>query len=265
VVAVTGCYDLDRLRAGPDQGDASSDAASSDAAPPPADADAPETAAACPPVSPSDGLVAYYPLDETSGTAVHDCGGRALDGVVLAATPAWTTGHVGGGLRTSSSTGCVDLASGSVAGAFELAQALTLTAWIDVASFSTGGTAGYVVGKTLDPDLGGWRLATGTGAADGAVALPGNARLSVSAPMNAGVFTHVALVITAGKSIDLYVDGALRDTKSGVPNPLLPASAAHARIGCRSDGTEFFNGVVDEVRIYARALLASEILALAQR
>jgi len=261
VVAFVGCYDLDRLRSARDQPDVgavpdSGAGLDADASPPDPCASARTLPAA------TEDLVAYYPLDEVSGTVAHDCSGRGFHGTVLVSAPAWTTGHVGGGLRTSASA-CVDLASATAAKAFD-SDNITLAAWVQVTSFPPYPSAGYVVGKTLDPDRGGWRLGSGSGqgSANGAVALPGNSRLSVSAPMSGGVFTHVALVITSGGSMDLYLDGVLRNTIGGVPTPLVPSPAV-ARIGCRGDGTEAFDGIIDEVRIYGRALGANEIAGLA--
>jgi hypothetical protein len=55
----------------------------------------------------------------------------------------------------------------------------------------------------------------------------------------------------------LYVNGALVSTRA-MTGPLT-ASASPLRIGGNSIWGEFFNGMIDELRIYNRALTAQEI------
>lgn len=44
-----------------------------------------------------EGLIAHWPLDESSGTIANDASGNGLDATVFGAT--WTQGHIGGALR----------------------------------------------------------------------------------------------------------------------------------------------------------------------
>ncbi len=262
--AVFGCYDVDSLRSGrnqpldaarPNDPDDAGDAG--DASPPP---DAPPP---CGTVGPGEALVAYYPLDETTGVSVPDCSTSQLHGAFVGA-PVWTPARNSGGLRITPQ-GCVQLGTAASASALDFRGAFSLTAWILVTSFPDGGSAaGYIVGKTDDPDLAGFRIATGPGFVNGAIARPSSARLSVSAPMALGTFVHVAFVVHPGGTAELYTDGVLRASQPGVPDPLLPDPAASARMGCRSDGTQPFDGILDDVRAYARALSPEEIAELAR-
>jgi len=62
----------------------------------------------------------------------------------------------------------------------------------------------------------------------------------------------------------IYVDGVLSSTATmGVPPS--PATAGNSRIGRHGNGVEWFNGQLDDVRIYNRALTPAEIKLLASR
>jgi hypothetical protein len=81
-----------------------------------------------------------------------------------------------------------------------------------------------------------------------------NARLAVNR------WTHVVLVFDrADNSITLYLDGvAQRWTAAGAP----ASAPGETRLGQDSTGGRGFIGLLDEVRIYNRALSAAEVGAL---
>src|SRR5260221_12154036 len=76
------------------------------------------------------------------------------------------------------------------------------------------------------------------------------------APLEIGAWTHLAITYD-GAMIRLYVDGA-ETANSPVTSPLT-SSTAPLRIGGDAVYGQFFNGTIDEVRVYARALSADEI------
>ena len=63
---------------------------------------------------------------------------------------------------------------------------------------------------------------------------------------------------------EVYLNGTRGGVHSGAPSALV-ASNAEARIGARFDGLYGMNGAVYDVRVYSRALTATEIGALAKR
>ncbi|HSD13869.1 MAG TPA: LamG-like jellyroll fold domain-containing protein [Flavobacterium sp.] len=79
-------------------------------------------------------------------------------------------------------------------------------------------------------------------------------------PVNNGAWHHVAVVYdpTATSKISLYVDGNL-DIAGNPAISVNTGSTVKLRIGNRIDGVTFFNGSIDEVRIWSVARTASEI------
>ena len=72
-----------------------------------------------------------------------------------------------------------------------------------------------------------------------------------------GTWTHLTFVGTS-LGVSLYVNGTLQGTLTGV------IDCPMGWIGSKSGTAEFVKGTLDEVKIYSRALNASEIAALAQ-
>ncbi len=82
------------------------------------------------------------------------------------------------------------------------------------------------------------------------------------------VWHHVAAVLEEGDSdvsdVKLYVDGVEETPYSAVsPETINTASGADVKIGVFSGSNRYFNGLIDDVRIYNRALSPEESAALA--
>ena len=106
-------------------------------------------------------------------------------------------------------------------------------------------------------------IATGLNGVGGAIAKDGITRISVGWSIALATWTHVAMTVNPGGNVQLWVDGIMRDTKAGAPNTLIADPAASPRLGCRHDGTQPFEGIADDVRVYGRVLTDDEIRALA--
>ncbi|MFH1187102.1 MAG: DUF2341 domain-containing protein [Candidatus Levyibacteriota bacterium] len=72
---------------------------------------------------------------------------------------------------------------------------------------------------------------------------------------------HHVIVERNGNTVNLYVDGQLDKTQSNFFTGLNFNSASAVKIGLR-DGSRFFDGKIDEVRVYNRALSSGEVSAL---
>ncbi len=75
-----------------------------------------------------------------------------------------------------------------------------------------------------------------------------------------GVWAHVALTFDGAK-MRLYLNGELVDTNSTPPEGGNMPSTGPLEIGCSDLFNEYFNGLIDEVRVYNRALGAGEVAA----
>jgi chitodextrinase len=193
---------------------------------------------------PSGGLVASYNFDEGSGTALIDSSGNNNNGVISGAT--WTTGQYGGALLFNGNDN-VTLPSLTLPGAF------TYNMWV---RRSNGG---------------GWRaiLTDNSVSAGDALRWLG---LSNGQPVfwvgTGGEENYFGSVLTTNTWYHLAVtyDGLrLRGYMNGAELMNVPRSYGQVtdgfRIGQTRNNYELFTGTIDNMRIYNRALTASEIIA----
>lgn len=205
----------------------------------------------CSPVAAQNGLVAHWTLDEGQGNVAGDSSGFGHDGT-LVNDPSWTLGNVGGALSLNGIDHVVVVDdSPQLAGPAEL----TLAAWIrhtPVNSFRA-----IIDKRDAAPD--GYDLY---------VSPLGRLFMRVNREKVEGVATvadntwrHVAGVYD-GQSIALYVDGEL-DVVVAV-NPTQLDTTAQLFLGRYFGGLgSSFQGQLDDVRIYDRALVAAEVESLA--
>ncbi len=228
-------------------------------------------------VQPPQGMAAWWPLDEQSGSTASDMAGSvANDGQNSGASP--TAGRVNGAYRFNGSTSYVqvpdhpELNVGT--GDFTLdawvrTSASGLMVLVDKRSGPTPkGYSLYIVDGRL-----GFQMANGSGSATCApTPRPGVACANYVAPssgplVNDGQWHHVAAVVDRSdpqNGVRLYVDGS--QVFSGPPmvsddldNP------SDLYLGVRTPGTgsgAWLNGELDEVELFKRALSAGEIKAL---
>ena len=85
--------------------------------------------------------------------------------------------------------------------------------------------------------------------------------ISGTIPVNDGSWHHVAVVFSnPGNTIELYVDGVL-DTQGSLTIPVNTGTTNDIMIGRRIDGLNYFEGDIDEVRIWNTALTQATIQA----
>jgi chitodextrinase len=209
------------------------------------------------------GLVAAYSFNEGTGTTVADASGNGTTGTVVNAT--WTTaGKYGGALSFNGSSSYVDLGNPSQ---LQLTGSMTWSAWV----MATGNPPddGQIIAKSdSGGGLAGWQFKSSpdTGVETFGVAVSANGKSNVqrySKTVRAlNTWYHVAGVYNAAaRTLDIYVNGVLDD---GVLKGTVPASQfnpnLNVTIGKRSGGF-YFQGTIDEVRIYNVALTAAQIQA----
>ena len=204
------------------------------------------------PNGPLPGLVAAYGFDEASGTTVADRSGNGNTGTLANAT--WTSGgKYGSALSFNGSNAWVTVANAS---SLNLTTGLTAEAWVNPSALGSayrtvlfreqpGNEVYSLYANQSSPQApvgevyaGGYKDAVGSGA------LP------------IGSWTHLAMSYD-GASVRLYVNGTLVST-TAAPGSLASSSGV-LRIGGNNIWGEYFSGLIDEVRLYNRALSASEI------
>ena len=200
------------------------------------------------------GSLAAWTLDEGTGVIAGDASGHGHDGT-LSGEITWIAGKVGPSALSFHTVGATSHVTVPDAAdlRFTAAQSFSLTAWVNV--FALPGQWSGIVTKSRDagPWYGLWIDPSNRWVAGGWTNLIGSAATTG--------WHHLALVQDgAAGTRRLYVDGVL--AASGAAQ----AGDGHGELwmGGAKSVNEYFNGALDEVRIYNRALPAGEVLTMAQ-
>ena len=202
----------------------------------------------------SSGLVAAYAFNEGGGTTTSDASGNGNTGQVSGAS--WlAAGRYGKALNFNGTSSKVTIADSA---SLHLSSAMTLEAWIQPS----------VIDNTWrDVIYKGWNVYfLEVNSDQGSLPIRPAENLSVGgnnstygpAPLAAGQWAHLAVTYN-GAQIVLYVNGVAISTKAQTGN--IVASNNPLQIGGDYDFGQYFNGIIDEVRVYNRALTAAEIRA----
>ncbi len=196
------------------------------------------------------GLVAAYSFNEGSGNTVADVSGNGNNGTITAAT--WTTsGKFGNALTFNGTNAQVSVPNAS---SLRLTNGMTLEAWVYPTSTPTGWRS--VIDKNVD----GYYLMASTTPnnrpAGGGTWASGNQNTIGTAVLTVNSWTHLATTFD-GATVRLYVNGALVTSQAQAST--LSVTTGTLQIGGDGYPGEFFAGLIDEVRVYSRALSAAEI------
>jgi hypothetical protein len=195
------------------------------------------------------GLVAAFGFEELSGSVVNDASGNGNQGQMTNAVRS-ASGRYG---RALSFNGTNSIVSVTDAPSLDLTTGMTLSAWVRPSAVSGWRT---VMLKERATSLS-YALYSHSNASQpaGYIANPGDTDASGgSAPLN--TWTHLALTYD-GTILVLYVNGVEVD-RTGPPGAILTSTGALS-IGGNNVWAEWFNGLIDEVRVYNRPLSPSEI------
>lgn len=200
-------------------------------------------------------LVGYWPMNEGTGTVAHDSSDNGNQGV-LTNGPQWATGKVGGALQFDGVNDYVNAGNGA---SLQLSGAHTLEAWINPKAIPSG--SGGVIAKYRSSAYPGYLLAV---MSNGKViyTLKKDSTTSANVTSNSAVvpdtWYHIVAVYD-GTSMRLYINGVQQtDVESWDIANSFRNTTDNAYIGYLNANTRF-NGIIDELRIYNRALSAAEI------
>ncbi len=205
------------------------------------------------------GLIAWWKLDEKQGDFAEDSSGNNRFGRLMG-DPKWqpSGGKIGGALEFDGDGDYVDLGTNS---AFDITGQITVTAWIKVNAFNYDYTAIITKGDSA------WRLQRDQAAdhlefACTGLEVPNMQWSNVlgNVNVNDGQWHHAAGVYD-GEMLYLYVDGKL-DVSSEAAGTINTNDYA-IYIGENAEQTgRFWNGLIDDVRVFNYALSQDEIKAL---
>jgi regulation of enolase protein 1 (concanavalin A-like superfamily) len=196
-------------------------------------------------------LVAHWKLDDGSGTTAIDSSGNGFNGTLIGG-PTWVTGTDGGALQFDGLNDYVDFGNPATWPAGKSPR--TLCGWGKANSVSAGyrWMAAYgspVTSQAMFIGMNGSTLVVGGYGGDD---------VTVANTWRAGEWQHLAVTYD-GTTAKAYLNGL--EIGSMTKNWNLVLSRAH--IGRQvNDYAEFWNGAVDDVRLYDHALKAAEVKAL---
>jgi len=218
------------------------------------------------------GLVAYYKCDSATGTTLPDSSGNGNNGTLVSSGATgytFSAGMVGNALTLSGAgQGYVSIPPTVFANATDI----TIATWVYVTTSQNwqnvldvginarlaNNTSTGTIYMNLVPKNGGTNLAF-------AITSNGfnNEQTLTTTALPTGAWKHVAVVLTTGRAI-LYVNGAQVVASTAVT--LRPADLGaidYAFIGkSQFSADPYFDGSIDEIRVYRRALSAAEVAAL---
>ncbi|MEW5759757.1 MAG: LamG-like jellyroll fold domain-containing protein [Candidatus Thermoplasmatota archaeon] len=204
------------------------------------------------------GIVGEWHFQEGSGTLTRDSSGNGNDGAIYGA--AWTSGVIGNALSFDGSNDYVDCGNSK---SLDTPDAITVETWAYIPpQIGTGDKRIVTKGSLEEPywtlyrnqDSFRWRVRSG---------VSGLHDVFVDGTVSLNVWHH--LVVThVDKNVKMYVDGELKDELTGEDLDFgETVGTGKLLIGARFSSDAYagayFNGIVDEVRIYNKVLTAGQI------
>lgn len=198
-------------------------------------------------------LVLALGFNELSGTSAVDASSYSNTGTLNGPTRT-AAGKYGRALTfdgvndwvTVANTSTLNLTTGMTLEAW-VYPTVTLTGWQSLLTKEMSGTSAYIIYANIAPsNQTNWGIVIG----GTEYILVGGSRPA------ANVWTHIAVTYN-GAMMRFYINGTQTATQSRTGS--IAASTGPLRIGGNSMWGEYFTGRIDEVRVYNRALSASEI------
>lgn len=198
------------------------------------------------------GLVAAYGFEEAAGTTAEDSSGSGNVGVIDGPTRV-TTGKSG---RALTFDGVNDWVTVADSASLDVTR-MTVESWVRPTAL--GSAWRTILLKEQPGDLVYSLYASTNTQRPGAfVFVGGEQEVRGSAALAVNAWTHLASTYD-GTNLRLYVNGTLVKTLALTGN--IVASAAPLRLGGNAVWGEWYAGTLDDVRVYNKALTATEIQA----
>jgi len=204
-------------------------------------------------------LVGCWRMEEGSGNIIKDGSPAYLNDGSITGLPTFVVGQIGNAIKLSGSGQYAIITDKPN---LDLTSAMTLAAWVKPERTATQNILKKTLGTTT---ANGYELSLSS-AGKVFVRLNGNALYRIdsttSYPATGTTWIHIAATFD-GSTIKLYINGNQESgDKAGVT---IVANSTNLGIGAEPAASpiNFFQGAIDDARIYNRALSAIEIAALA--
>lgn len=201
-----------------------------------------------------EGILGYWHFDEGSGVSAYDASGFESTGALTASWQSSTLCKAGGCLSFDGSDDAVDAGSANI---LDVEKSITLGAWIKLNSYTSGGGAtdrASIIQKTGEYYM---TINSSNGLLDAYFGGVTASHESSNTPVPLGVWSYIAVTYD-GVSIKWYINGVL-DKVSPFGGDITKDSRS-VKIGGEPGFGRFTNGLIDEPRIWNRALSEVEIL-----
>ncbi len=225
----------------------------------------------------SDPLIAWYKLDDGAGSTADDSSANNNNGTLIG-NPSWVSGHIGSGALEFSTADANDGVNLGTSTIFNPPESFTIALWAYITDWSQEWN--HVMVSRRGEEGIGWQLrrngswgSVGDPCAisftTGGVGRPGdywgNTPSETIPPLNQWI--HIAAVYDAADNTkSIYLDGELDAVQVTAPGTI-SQSTHNVYIGARAtmdnSGQEaFFDGQLDDVRLYDKALSQAEIQSI---
>jgi hypothetical protein len=205
-------------------------------------------------------LHTHFTFEEVSDLVVTDVSGNGHNGTLING-PVLVSGKQGNAMSFDGVNDYMELPTGAVQDLSDF----TIATWVywNAARtweriFDFGSNTGYYMMLTPRAGDGKARFAITT------AANYGESVIASTAALPTGRWVHVAVTLS-GSTGTLYIDGSAVGSSSNIPlAPFRLGVGAQHWIGRSQYADPYFNGKIDDFRIYNGALSATEVLTLAQ-
>jgi chitodextrinase len=196
------------------------------------------------------GLVAAYSFDEGSGSVLHDSSGNGNNGTL--SNTSWTGGKNGKALSFNGTSSMVTIPSSA---SLSPQTGVTVEAWVRPATTISSWRA--IAVKEQSTSALSYGLYAGSDSGPAALVYTSaekNAKAASTLPQK--TWTYIAAVYS-GSTLSMFVNGS-QVAQSTVSGSVTETSGA-LRLGGDTIWNEWFQGKIDDLRVYNRPLSASEV------
>jgi hypothetical protein len=202
------------------------------------------------------GLVGHWKLDETSGTTAADSTLNLNDGTYTGGVTLNVAGPSTGDVAAEfdGSNDYVTIADDAT---LKPTSALSITGWVQGDAWGAGSTVNVILRKG-EGNPNNYQLAIADGTAAFYLDENDDQGVRSTTTLNTGQWYHVAATWD-GSQVKIYVNGTPETTQARTGT--IGTDTRTVYLGGRS-GADLFDGKIDDVRIYNRALSDAEITAM---